>query len=185
MVKARQRAHPEQRVEFWCQDEARYGTKSVLSKTWMKRGERQSVPHSNGYAWLYVYGFVHPLTGRCDLLRFDSVDVASFNAALHLFKARVDPHNEAHIILYVDNAGWHRSKRVICPEGIELMFSLPYTPELMPAEHLWPPIKAGLVNRAWNSRAELLAAVDERCAWLMTQEALVSHTTFFHWLPNA
>ena len=151
----------------------------------MKKGERQSVPQSNGYSWLYVYGFVHPRSGRCDLLRFDSVDVDSFNAALKLFKTRVDPNNEAYIVLYVDNAGWHRSKKVLCPEGIELMFSLPYTPELMPAEHLWPPLKEGLANRAWASLAELREAVDTRCAWLMSQAALVSQATSFHCLPKA
>lgn len=151
----------------------------------MKTGERSGVPHSNGYTWLYVYGFVHPWSGRCDLLRFDSVDVASFNAALKLFKARVDPDNEAHIVLYVDNAGWHRSRNVVCPEGIELMFSLPYTPELMPAEHLWRPLKEGLANRAWGSLDELRDAVDARCAWLMSQAALVSQATCFHWLPKA
>ena len=151
----------------------------------MKRGERPSVPQSHGYSWLYIYGFVHPLTGRCDLLRFDSVDVASFNAALQLFKAKVDPDHQVHIVLYVDNAGWHHSKKVVCPEGIELMFSLPYTPELMPAEHLWQPLKEGIANRAWSSLAELREAVDARCAWLMGQAALVARTTSFHWLPHA
>lgn len=151
----------------------------------MKRGKRRGVPHSNGYDWLYVYGFVHPSSGRCDLLRFDRVDIECFNAALKLFKARVDPSNEAHIVLYVDNAGWHRSKKVVCPAGVELMFSLPYTPELMPAEHLWPPLKAGLANRAWESLTALQEAVDQRCAWLMSQAALVSRTTNFHWLPQA
>lgn len=80
-----------------------------------------------------------------------------------------DPNNESYIVLYVDNAGWHRSKKVVCPEGIELIFSLPYTPELMSAElmsaeHLWKPLKEVLANRAWNSLDELLNVVDTRCA---------------------
>ena len=36
-----------------------------------------------------------------------------------------------------DNAGWHRSKKVIIPKGIEIEFLPPYSPELQPAERLW------------------------------------------------
>jgi hypothetical protein len=36
------------------------------------------------------------------------------------------------------SAGWHVSGDLVVPPGIELAFLPPYTPELQPAEHLWP-----------------------------------------------
>ena len=177
--------HPDRPVELWFQDEARLGTKSVLRRCWAKRGVRWAAPHTNGFEWTYIYGFVHPFSGRTDLLRFDTVDIASFSAALSLFKARFDPADERLLILVVDNAGWHRSARVVVPPGVRLVFTLPYTPELMPAEHLWIPLKEGLVNRAWPSLQALIEPLDQRCVWLMQQHALVSNLTSFHWLPAA
>jgi len=51
----------------------------------------------------------------------------------------------------VDNAGWHRSHKVVVPPSVHLVFTLPYTPELMLAKHLWSPLKESLVNQAWPS----------------------------------
>ena len=165
--------------------EARLGTKSVLRRHWAKRGTRPPALHDNGFKWTYIYGFVHPYTGRSDLLRFDTVNVESFSAALALFKARFDPADERLLVLVVDNAGWHRSPRVVVPDGVQLVFTLPYTPELMPAEHLWLPLKEGLVNRAWPTLQGLITQLDRRCVWLMQEHALVSNLTSFHWLPAA
>jgi hypothetical protein len=137
------------------------------------------------FEWTYIYGFVHPYSGRTDLLRFDTVDVESFSAALALFKARFDPTDDCLMVVVVDNAGWHRSLKVVVPTGVLLVFSLPYTPELMPTEHLWLPLKEGLVNRAWPSLSDLIDPMNRRCVWLMQQRALVSNLTSFDWLPAA
>ncbi|GGR23217.1 hypothetical protein GCM10008957_38950 [Deinococcus ruber] len=151
-----------------------------MRRCWAKRGVRPTAPHANGFEWTSVYGFVHPFSERTDLLRFDTVDTASFSAALSLFKARVDPADERLLILVVDNAGWRWS----CHRASGWS-SLPYTPELMPAEHLWIPLKEGLVNRAWPSLQALIEPLDQRCVWLIQQHALVSNLTSFHWLPAA
>ena len=157
----------------------------MLRRRWAKRGARPPALHDNGFKWTYIYGFVHPYTGRSDLLRFDTVNVESFSAALALFKVRFDPADERLLVLVVDNAGWHRSPRVVVPDGVQLVFTLPYTPELMPAEHLWLPLKEGLVNRAWPTLQGLITQLDRRCVWLMQEHALVSNLTSFHWLPAA
>ena len=45
---------------------------------------------------------------------------------------------ERHIVLVLDNAGWHGPEGLAVPDGIGLVFLPPYSPELQPAEHLWP-----------------------------------------------
>ena len=41
----------------------------------------------------------------------------------------------------MDNAVWHKSKKLEIPENIELMFIPPYTPELNPIEQIWKEIR--------------------------------------------
>ena len=90
-----------------------------------------SPPHPNGFAWTYVYGFVHPFSRRTNLLHFYTVDTASFSAVLSLFKTRFDPADERLQVLVVDHAGRHRSAKVVVPTGVQLVFTLLCTPELI------------------------------------------------------
>ncbi len=45
----------------------------------------------------------------------------------------------------------HRSKKVIIPEGMEIEFLPPYSPELQPAERLWKLVDEvrNLTNYHW------------------------------------
>lgn len=50
------------------------------------------------------------------------------------------------IVLVLDRAGWHTSVHLRVPEHVYLLFLPPYSPELQPAEHLWPLTNDALVN---------------------------------------
>jgi len=52
-----------------------------------------------------------------------------------------------HIILVLERAGWHTSDQVEVPEGIHLFFLPAYSPELPPAERLWPLTNEPIANR--------------------------------------
>jgi hypothetical protein len=83
--------------------------------------------------WLYVYGFVHPQSGRTQWLILPRVNVDWFNAALAEFAKATGASTTHRIVLILDNAGWHRCEKVVVPEGIHLLFLPPYSPELQPA----------------------------------------------------
>lgn len=51
------------------------------------------------------------------------------------------------IILVLERAGWHTSDQVEVPEGIHLFFLPAYSPELPPAERLWPLANEPIANR--------------------------------------
>jgi hypothetical protein len=53
----------------------------------------------------------------------------------------------------LDNAGWHGPEGLAVPEGISLVFLPPYSPELQPAERLWPLVDEPIVNRHFASLA--------------------------------
>jgi hypothetical protein len=49
--------------------------------------------------------------------------------------------SEYFIIMQVDRASWHRSNYLKVPENIRLIFQPPYSPKLMPVEHIWEDIR--------------------------------------------
>jgi len=55
----------------------------------------------------------------------------------------------------VDRAGWHTSKRLALPEGLTLWFLPAYTPQLNPAERLWPSVREAVANWPVSKVTEL------------------------------
>jgi transposase len=88
-------------------------------------------------------------------------------------------------ILVLDRALWHTSDQVQVPEGIHLLFLPPYSPELQPAERLWPLTKEPIANRSFKSLDELEVVLFERCRHLLQQLDLIRGLTFFHWWPSS
>jgi len=66
----------------------------------------------------------------------DGVNTALFSALLASFATEIGAGPNKHIILVLDGAGWHVSKDLEVPEGVELMFLPPYSPQIQPAERL-------------------------------------------------
>jgi transposase len=92
---------------------------------------------------------------------------------------------EKRIVLLLDRAGWLTLAKLIVPEGIHLVVQPPYSPELQPAERLWPLSNEPLPNRAFASLDELEQVQVERCRWLQAHPALIRAYTCFHWGPTS
>jgi transposase len=74
------------------------------------------------------------------------------------------------------------------PVGVHLVWLPPYSPELQPAERLWPltnePLaNEPLANRSFADLAELEAVQAQRCLTLQAQPERVRAATLFHWWP--
>lgn len=64
------------------------------------------------------------------------------------------------VLLIMDGAGWHKSRDLIVPSNIAIMYLPPYSPELNPVERLWLYIKkAVLYNRVYDKLEDLENAV--------------------------
>lgn len=66
----------------------------------------------------------------------------------------------------LDQAGWHKSGDLVIPQGLHLLFLPSHSPELQPAERLWPLSNEPLANRVFNSLDELQEVQIARCRWL-------------------
>ena len=67
------------------------------------------------------------------------------------------------------------------PEGLELVFLPPCSPELQPAERLWALTGIGLKNRHFSTLDDLHHALATQCQVLERCPDLVRAHTLFHW----
>jgi hypothetical protein len=168
--------------EVWAQDEARIGLKPTTRRIWAERGKRPVVAQHIGYEWIYLNGFVQPATGEVEWLLLPAANIAAFNIALKHFAAARGASETKRILLVLDGAGWHKSKDVEWPTGVSPIFLPAYSPELQPAEKLWPLVREATANRFINNLDELEKILVDRCRYLIDHpEVIVGHTNFEWW----
>jgi len=80
---------------------------------------------------------------------------------------------DKHIILTIDQAGWHISPQIRVPEGVHLEFRPSHSPELQPAERLWPLVNEAIANRSFQNLDELEEVLFQRCQVLLKQSSLI------------
>lgn len=57
--------------------------------------------------------------------------------------------------MVLDNGAFHKSKSLVIPPNIILIFLPPYSPELNPAEKVWWVVKRELVNKTFKTLEQL------------------------------
>jgi transposase len=183
-LEALREAHPGSEVELWAEDEARLGLKPVMRRVWAPVGKRPTARFKRGYKWTYLYGFVHPQSGRVFWMILPTVNTFLFSLALEEFAREVGVGEDKHIVLVVDQAGWHTGGEVELPEGIHLEFLPSGSPELQPAERLWPLTNEGLANGLFEEIEQIERTLVHRCVQLLDQAELIEGLTNYHWWPQ-
>ena len=171
-------------LEVWAMDEHRIGLKPILRAVWAACGQRPLAPVRPRYEWLYLYGFVQPQSGRTYWLLMPTVSIEAFSAALAAFAVHVNAGPRRQILLVLDRAGWHMSPRLALPAGVTLVPLPPYSPELQPAERLWPLTNEALANRHFATLTDLDQAQGQRCMALQDDPETVRGYVNYHWWPR-
>jgi hypothetical protein len=180
MAELRQ-AHPGKEVELWCEDEARLGLKSVARRAWALKGTRPTSCGRQRFESLYVYGFACPATGQNRCLFLPRANAELMGEALAAFAAWADPGRRKVLVVLVDNAGGHTAKKLVVPANVRLHPLPSCTPELQPAEHLWPLVREAVANRTFDHLVGLAAKLRRRCDYLAENPVLVKGAVGFHW----
>ena len=131
------------------------------------------------YEWLYVYGSVRPSTGASWWCLLPTVNTAAMTLALATFAHDEGLDATHRAVVLLDQAGWHIAHDLRLPEGIDLVWRPPYSPELQPAECLWPLTTEALANRHCRDLEELEEVQAQRClTWQARPEVIRAHTNF-------
>lgn len=138
-------------------DEARFGTHSKLGHGWFPKGIRSQVKVKLGFQNFYVYSAIEPSSGEIFSLILPKVNSESMT--LFLGEMATYYGNETMTIV-MDGAGWHKSKKLIVPESMSLIYLPPYTPELNPVERFWLQLKRITIrNKIYDTLQQLEQAV--------------------------
>ena len=124
------------------------------------------------YENVYLFGAVCARTGDSHALLLPRANVDAMQTYLDSLSKHVGDHR--HIVLVLDGAGWHTSRRLCVPANISLLFLPPYSPELNPIENLWGFLKSHyLSNRCFEDYDVLIEA--GAAAWnALTPERIMS-----------
>ena len=179
-----QEEYPDAEVSVWSQDEHRIGLQPVMRRVWTPRDTQPVATVNWKREWSWLYAFVEPQTGETYWWILPRVRTDLFSAVLKDFADHFEIGPLKRVILAVDQAGWHTSDKLDVPEGIHLFSLPPYSPELQPAERLWPLVNEVLANQVFDSILEVEKQVEQRCLDLINQTDLIRGITFFHWWPE-
>ena len=178
------RQYPEKKIEIWAEDEARLGLQPVIRRQWFKKASKPRSASQTKYEWIYVYGFVEPATGKTHWLLLPTVNLELMQIALDSF-AKEYISSDTIVVLLWDQAGFHQVKKLRIPQGLEILPLPPYTPELQPAERLWPSLRESIANRWISSLDQIEKLLCERIKQLLNAPLMIQRLTGFQWILNA
>lgn len=174
--------HPGKNVEVWFQDEARFGQQGTLTRTWALKGTRPEAVKQTEYQWVYLYASVNPLTGASSALLAPHVNTHYMNAHLRFVSQAVG--KDTHVVLVLDQAGWHVAKDLKVPPNLTLLHLPPYSPQLNGVERVWAFQKSHhLSNRVFIDYDDLFDAVEQR--WNQLPPDRLASLTATPWLTQA
>jgi len=161
------------------QDEARFGRINAPRQCWVK-GKRPVVYCQVVREYTYAYASCFPFDGMLDSL----ILPWAFTAAMDVFLAEVAKrHSDKHILMFLDNAGWHTAKKLKIPQNIRLVSLPAYSPELNPTEHVWDELREKYFH---NLTFDSIGAVEDRLELalrdLENQNHLIQALTGFDWI---
>jgi len=113
------------------------------------------------------------------------VNTEVFQRALEVFARTVGANASNPVALVVDKAGFHTSGRLVVPEGIHLIFLPGYSPQLQPAERLWPILREAIANRLFNTIDELENVIIKRCNVITKMKDKIKALTNYAWWNHA
>ena len=96
----------------------------------------------------------------------------------------IDPQGKQIIVLLLDQARWHMSKKPRVPANIFLLPFPAYTPELSPAEPMVTKLKAPLANKLIETIQEVEDCIHEECLRLKKFTQEMKSLTLFPWIKH-
>lgn len=139
--------HPDQELQIYFEDEARFGTQGTITRVWAPKGSRPRAVRQNGREWLYVLMAVCVGTGAASALIMPELNTGVLNLFLEQFSRELPA--GVHAVLIWDGAGYHTAGDLVVPSKVSLILLPPYSPELNPIENLWHYLRA----HHWSNQA--------------------------------
>ena len=87
--------------------------------------------------------------------------------------------------MFMDQAGWHKSRALVIPDNIELAFLPPYAPDLNPQEHIWDELREKYFrNRTFASLDSVMDTAAKAQRTLERLSEKIKSITGWDWILN-
>ena len=164
-------------------DEARFGRMNRPRPCWAPRPIRPEVASQLIRQYIYLYGAVCPQDGTCVYLIMPTSNTECFQNFLNVLSRRFARQD---ILLVLDGAPNHRSRDLVVPDNITLLFLPPYAPELNPKENLWDEIREKIFkNYALKSIDAVRTKLDAAIGYIERKPNLVKSITSFPYIAKS
>lgn len=162
------------------QDEGRFGRINSPRRCWAPQGVRPAVGMQRVRESVYVYAAVAPGDGALVSLVLPDTDSAMMSLFLGEVAQRFP---DEFILMFMDQAGWHRSGTLVVPERMRLEWLPPYSPECNPTEHIWEEMREKWMgNTVFSSLTAVEDMLVEALRSLEKNAALIQSLTGFEWV---
>jgi transposase len=121
-------------------------------KTLTARAVKPICPFQQVFKSTYLFGAFSPITGDSLQLILPWRNADNFQIFLDSLS---NQNPEEFKIMVLGNGAFHKAKKLRIPENIALVFLPPYSPELNPAEKMWPKYKRQFTNSIFDSLEKL------------------------------
>jgi transposase len=171
------------KIRIFFQDEGRFGRISQLKKSWSAKGKRLVVPAQHIRQYTYTFAAIEPKSGETVSLILPEVN----GETMSLFLAEVAARNpEDYLLMVLDGAAWHKSKALVVPHNMKLIFLPPYSPELNPVEQLWKAMRGKwFANKLFNTMDALEDNLVQALRWVESSNDWVKSFSLYNWINYA
>lgn len=178
----RQRGNTGRPLRIMFQDEARFGRISDPKACWAKKPVRPTVGVQLVREYVYVFGAVSPQDGQHDSLVLPVANTEAMSVFLEELSRR---YPEEDLLIFMDQAGWHKAKALRIPENIELAFLPPYSPDLNPQEQIWDELREKFFgNKLFKTLQAVVDTAIKGLRFLEQAPNLIKNLTAREWILN-
>jgi len=115
------------------------------------------LPADQRYENAYLFGAICPKRGTGAALMLPKANTHAMQ--LHVDEISKYVAREAHAVVLMDRAGWHRAGDLEVPKNLTIILLPSRSPELNPVENIWQYLRANfLSNRVFESYEAILDA---------------------------
>ena len=181
LIKEIQEQHPTKTLEIWTQDEARVGQHGTITRLWAETGTRPRVLRDYRFESDYIFGAICPALKKASALVFSGVGAEEMS--MHLNEISESVAENAHAVIIMDRAPWH--KAVIVPTNISIIYLPSYSPELNPTEQIWDFLRSNyLSNRVYETIDDVFDACCEAWNLLVAQPDVIASIGTRSWFTQ-
>ena len=172
--------HKGKRLRVVFEDETRIGQKGRVCHRWYPKGERPPGLADNRFTFAYLFAACEAGTDNAFALVLPEVSTRAMQLFLDAYAQTIKP--DEHVIMFMDQAGWHVAKALAVPENITIATLPAYSPELNPVERVWLYLKERFLSHRLLDDYD--AIVEAACAaWnrLLASPGRLASLTCYGW----